>query len=327
VSEVLSPDAIAALVAAAKEGTVPERDTERHRRARRVRDFDFTRPIKLAPDQQRRVEKAHESFCRSTATRLSAELRSAVEFEVINVDQVTWANALGDVPQPSMFCPVGTRPIDTTILFCIEQGLLFRMIERLIGGGGVGDAPVRRELTEIELALTRRAVATMLEQLTLDWNDLFGLQLELLGLESQVANVQLAPASEPTIVITVEVRGLGGSSTMSLLVPYRSISPVAGRLQAQFGDADRPTADAATARIVHASVGGVDVEVQAEVAAVELTLGYVLSLAPGDVLRLGSAIGAGVTLCTGGVPLHYCKPGRRGERRAVEIVRRVEDAA
>jgi flagellar motor switch protein FliM len=325
-SEVLSPDAVAALVAAAKDGNVPDRQNERQRRARRVRDFDFTRPVKLAQDQQRRLERAHEAFCRTASTRLSAELRSPVEFEVINVDQLTWGGGLADVPQPSIFGVVATKPHDNALLVCIEQELIFRMIERLIGGPEDCE-PARRELTEIELALTRRTVVAIVEQLSDVWHELFGIDLALVELESQMANVQLVSPSEPTVVLTIETRGLGGSCTISVLVPYRAIAPVASRLHAQFGDADTPLADEETAEAVHAAVGAVEVEVLAEVAAVELTLAEVLALAPGDVVRLGGTAAGGVTLCAGGVPLHVCKPGRRGERRAVEVLRPAEEAA
>ena len=49
------------------------------RRPRRVRDVDFSRPTKFTPDQQRRFERAHESFCRGSSTRLSTELRNPLQ--------------------------------------------------------------------------------------------------------------------------------------------------------------------------------------------------------------------------------------------------------
>ena len=58
------------------------------RRPRRVRDVDFSRPTKFTPDQQRRFERAHESFCRGSSTRLSTELRNPLLIEV--VDSVTY---------------------------------------------------------------------------------------------------------------------------------------------------------------------------------------------------------------------------------------------
>jgi flagellar motor switch protein FliM len=296
----------------------------RARKPRRVRDLDFTRPVKLAPDQQRRIERAHDTFCRTASTRLSAELRAPIEFEVINVDQLTWSAALADVPQPSIFGVLSTKPADTTVLVALETPLVFRLIERLIGGSGE-TAPRDRLLTEIEVALTKRMLISLLEQLSVVWSELFGLTLELVALESQVANVELAPPSDPTVVLTLEVRGPYASSTVSLLVPYRAIASVADRLTGQFADlGETAHADKGFGEAVNSAVGNVEVEVRAEVGSVELTIHDVLALAPGDVLKLGTAAGDGVYLCAGDVRLHRARPGRNGSQRAVEVVERLD---
>ena len=326
-TEVLTPEQIAELVAAAKEGDVPAKASAPARRPRRVREIDFTRPVKLAPDQQRRFERAHETFCRTASTRLSAELRSPFELEVINVEQLTWSAALGGVPQPSIFGVVGTRPLETAILLSIEQPAVFNLIERLIGGGDSETVP-SRNLTEIELALTRRTFVGIVEQLSHVWRELFELDLGLLELESQVANVDLAPPSEPTVALTIETRSGRMSSTMSLLVPHRSIASVTGRLSSQYAEAlDVTQDDDALGDLVRASIGAVEVEVRAEVGTIDLTIGEVLGLGAGDVLRLGTSASAGVFVCADGVRLHRARPGRSGSRRAIEIVDGLETQA
>jgi flagellar motor switch protein FliM len=323
VSEVLTPDQVAELVAAAKAGEVPERPHGSGRRPRRVREIDFTRPVKLAPDQERRFERAHEIFCRTASTRLSAELRSPVELEVINVEQMTWSAAVGTVPLPSIFAVVQTSPLETAFLVCAEQALVFGFIERLIGGAGP-EAAVKRGLTDIEAALARRIFSGLLEQLSLVWQEAFGLDLSLVELESQVANVELAPPSDPTIVLTIETRGERSSSTVSLLVPYRSIASVAGRLSGQYADfAEAPEVDAELGAALETAIGAVDVEARAEVGSIDLTVGEVLALREGDVLRLGALADAGVELYVGHAALYHAKPGRSGNRRAVEITERL----
>ena len=94
--QVLSADAIAALVDAAREGRLPE-ETPTPQRRRRMRAVDFTRPTKFTSDQERRLKRSLEAFCRTASTRLSAELRVPLELEVINSSQLTWANAHGQV--------------------------------------------------------------------------------------------------------------------------------------------------------------------------------------------------------------------------------------
>ena len=67
-----------------------------------MRTVDFTRPTKFTADQERRIKRALETFCRTASTRLSAELRMPLELEVINVSQLTWGNAHAQVPPRSV---------------------------------------------------------------------------------------------------------------------------------------------------------------------------------------------------------------------------------
>src|SRR4051794_34104399 len=97
---VLSNDAITALVDAAKEGRLPEPPRPTGRK-RHMRPVDFSRPTKFTADQERRLKRAMEAFCRTAATRLSAELRVPLELELLNTTQLTWGNAHAQVPDGS----------------------------------------------------------------------------------------------------------------------------------------------------------------------------------------------------------------------------------
>src|SRR5262245_50199682 len=225
-TEVLSNDQVAELIAAAREGRPTGSDAPAGRRQRRVREIDFSRPTKFTKDQERRIERAHEAFCRALSLRLSGELRSEVELEVINVHQVTLGGAYADLPHSMLFCLARTTPIDTHVLLSAELKAVTSMIERLLGGPGT-PSRLDRELTEVELALAGRLFQIVLEELSGTWRELLGLELEMHQIESHIANVQLAPPSEPAVAVTMELRsGESMSATLSLVVPYRSIEPV-----------------------------------------------------------------------------------------------------
>jgi flagellar motor switch protein FliM len=320
--DVLSNDQVEALVQAAKQGQAGARPEApaRSRRAKRVREIDFSRPSKFAQDQQRRLERAHEAFCRLASQQLSAELLTEIEMDVLGVDQLTWSTAIAQVPQPSLNAIVDVRPLGTQVLMSTELSLLLRLVERLLGGAGTGMMRPR-ELTEIEMALVRRVFTTLLEQLTVTWDELVGVNFGLLELESQISTVHLAPPSEPTLVLTLEVKVDKASSTLSLVFPYRSIEQVLPQLSgSQYGEVH---IDPSTAGAVRAGVAGVDVEMRAEVASTALPIDQVLALRPGDVLRFRAPASEGVKLFAGHVPAHRARPGRNGNWRAVQIVERL----
>ena len=49
-----------------------------------------------------------------------------------------------------------------------------------------------------------------------------------------------------------------------------------------------------------------------------------LALQPGDVVGLDARADTGVTLYAEVVPVHRARPGRRGAKRAVEVLERLE---
>jgi flagellar motor switch protein FliM len=316
--QVLSADAIAALVDAAREGRLPEESPTPQRR-RRMRAVDFTRPTKFTADQERRIKRSLEAFCRTASTRLSAELRVPLELEVINSSQLTWANAHGQVLAGSIDAIADITPLMTRVMLSAEPGLVLAAIELLLGGSEVTEQRERR-LSDIDMALARHFFERMLAQLSVIWNDMVGLELSVAQLETHLETAQMVSVSEPTMTFTMEARFNGVSSTIAMLLPWSAIAPVADRFAAR---EDAPDRGEEEIRRVRRAVGGVDMTVRAEVASVELPIEQVLALQPGDVLRLDAPADAGVTLFADKVPVHRAKPGRSGSRRAVQITERV----
>lgn len=323
--QVLSPDAIAALVEAAKEGRLPDESGADRGRQRRMRTVDFTRPTKFTADQERRIKRVLDTFCRTASTRLSAELRMPLELEVINVSQLTWGNAHAQVPPRSVSCLVDVPDVGTRMLLSAELTLVLRAIELFLGGGSDGVALRERRLTDIDWALARHFLERLTAQLSIVWSDITDVELGVASLDMHLETAQTAPVSEPTLALTMEARMDGHSTTLALLLPFSAIAPVAHR----FSSRDDVAADGDERRTVavREAVGRVEMTVRAEVAAVELPIERVLALRPGDVLRLDARADEGVRLFAGAVPVHRASPGRSGGRRAVQITQRLGEAS
>jgi flagellar motor switch protein FliM len=321
-AQVMSQDAIAALVEAAKDGKLPEEPTADRMRQRRMRTVDFTRPTKFTAEQVRRIKRTLDTFCRTASTRLAAELRMALELEVINVSQLTWSNAHAQVPPRSIGCTVDVHPVGTRVLMSAETNLILSAIELLLGGSG-DSVPRERRLTDIDWALARHFFDRLLSQLSIIWSDVLELEVAPGTLETHLDTVQTAPVSEPTLAFTIEARMDRESATIALLLPYAAIAPVADRLGARD---DVASAGGEGADAVRSAVGRVEMTVRAEVASVELPIEQVLALRPGDVLRLDGRADEGVTLYADSVPVHRAMPGRSGARRAVQVTQRLEGA-
>jgi len=313
-NEPLNSDQIAALFEAAKSGNVPEAPAQHHRRSQRMRAVDFSRPTKFTADHQRRITRAVDGFCTSAGTRLTAELRTSVEFETLNTTQVTWGATQSLIPTHSLSVTLEVRPIGTRIMLTVETAFVLNAIEGLLGGGS-GRAPKDRRFSEIDWTLSRRLIESMMTQLSASWTDLGGLRFEIQDMELHADSTTIASVSEPTFVTMIEARMNKQSASLVLAIPWIAIEPVAEMIAGH----DPFDADTSEDPAIERALAGVPVTLRAEVASVPLPISDILSLQPGSVIRLGVQAEDGVSLYAENVKLGRARPGFNGSRRAVQI--------
>ncbi len=313
-NETMNPDQIAALFEAAKSGSMPEVAAPGPRRASRLRTVDFSRPTKFTSDHQRRIARAIDTFCVTAATRLTAELRTSVELEAINTAQVTWSAAQAQLPAHSLAVTLAVEPIGTRMLLTAEQSFVLIGIECLLGG--MPDRlPKERRFSEIDWSLSRRLVESLVGQLSLVWHDLGGLRFTVDEIDQHNDASTIASVSEPTFVVMIEARMNRQSAALALLIPWSAIDPVADHIAGREPATESESLDSAMAR----AIATVPVTIRAEVAAIELPVQEILSLEPGDLIRLGAPAESGISLFAENTRLGRAEPGCNGARRAVQV--------
>jgi flagellar motor switch protein FliM len=283
-----------------------------------MKKIDFTRPTKFTPDHERRLGRALAAFCRTSSTRLSAELRLPIELEFVEATQLTWGNAHERLASSALCGVVELRPTETQVLLAADAGFILTGIESLLSGGPEEPPPDRR-LSEIDLALAGRLFDDLLGQLTVVWRDLAGAELALVGIDSQLETAGVAPVSEPTLELAMRARMLDRDFALTLLLPHRAIAPVEERILGRRGDGDEAP-DPVTGLRLREAMAGIEVALRAEIAGPQTPAAEVLGLAPGATLRLGGRVGEGLGLCVEGVRVVRAKPGRSGSRRAVQVL-------
>jgi flagellar motor switch protein FliM len=313
----LSADQVAALVEAAKQGQLPEQPSAHSsRRAHRLRTVDFSRPTKFTSDHQRKISRAMDTFCQTSVTRLSTDLRTAVELETINTTQATWSAAQAQLPAGSLTVTLDVQPIGTRMLFTVERSFILMCLDCLLGGSP--DKPPReRRFSEIDTMLTRRLFESIIHQMSLVWQDMTGVTLSILEIETHNDTSQIAAVSEPTLVIVVESRVNKHSASMALLIPWQAIDPVAQRLTGK--ETRAPELELAGEAKIGRAMAAVPVTIRAEVAAIEMPIDEILALGPGSLIKLEIQADKGVTLFAENVKLARAQPGADGPRRAVQV--------
>lgn len=168
-SEVLSQAEIDALLNALSTGEVDAASIQDQPAEAQVRPFDFERPSKFNKDQLRTLEMLHDAFCRVVQTQLSAQLRTYVELTVTSADQVSYGEFVRSMPFPTLINILSLRPLEGNALLEMNLPLALSVIDRMVGGPGAYRGRLR-ELTEIELALTRGLTDVMLLGLNEAWS-------------------------------------------------------------------------------------------------------------------------------------------------------------
>jgi flagellar motor switch protein FliM len=313
----MSADQVAALVEAAKQGQLPEQPSAgASRRSPRLRTVDFSRPTKFTSDHQRRIERAIDTFCQTSVTRMSTELRTPIELETLNTTQATWSGAQSQLPAGSLRVTLEVQPLGTRMLFTVEQSFILMCLDCLLGG--TPDKPPReRRFSEIDTMLTQRLIESMVHQMSLVWHDLAGISLSIVEIETYNDASQIAAVSEPTLVVMIESRINKHSASMALVIPWLAINPVADKLSGK--ESREAEADLVGAAEIGRAVAGVPVTLRAEVAAIDMPIDEILALGPGSVIKLGVQADQGVTLFAENVKLARAQPGSNGPRRAVQV--------
>jgi len=298
--------------------------TLRSQRGPAVKRYDFRRPDKFSKDQLRTLQIIHESFARGMATHLSAYIRTMVEGEVVSVSQTSYDEFIRSLANPTLLGVLSLTPLEGSALIEIPPDLSFVIIDRMLGGPGT--VPPRfRELTEIEQTVMRRVLNRAVTAFGEAWESLVSMQPRLERLEVNPQFVQLVPPLEMVVVIVVRVTWPRMEGRINICIPHAALESVAPRLSAHylFGSAHTPESGKHVEELQR-RVASMTVPVTVTLGHAQVTVGELLELAPGDVVRLETRVSDDLPVRVGDRTKFRGRPGRLGSRLAVEITEVVD---
>lgn len=287
----------------------------------RVQALDFSAPTKFNSELRRRIGRVLTPFCKALSTRMATDLRAPVELHQVDARQLSWTAARASLPEDSLLAALDVAPIGGQMLLGLEMPLVLRCLDCMLGGSAATAAQTRK-LSEIDWALSRRLVDSIVLQLSLVWRDLGGLELAVGEIDLEGDAGLIVTIGEPTFAVTFELELAGLSSTLMLLVPWAAIEPVAGEILRNGSLAH--DADPREASAIHRGLSAAKVLLRAEIGATMLPVEQVLAMQEGSLLRLDARAEDGVSLLAENVLLAGAAPGRSGVRRAIKLTGPIE---
>ncbi len=279
--------------------------------------YDFRRPDKFSKDQLRTLQMLHETFARLAGSGLSAYLRAPVNIDLISLEQVPYEEYLRSINQ-SVFTIMSLPPLTGQAVLEIEFGLVFTMIDRMLGGPGKSIG--RNVLTDIEKPLVKQMIERMFHALKSAWEGVVIVNPGIEGMETSSQFVQIAPPNDIVVTILFEVKIGTQRSAMSLCIPYLVLKPITTKLSAQkwFAGTNRRHS-ASSRRMLSYQVNHSMVDCSVRLGGARLSIKDFLALKPGDILKLDQKTENDLSLLVGNVAKFEGKPALQGKKLVFSV--------
>jgi flagellar motor switch protein FliM len=288
---------------------------------------DARRPSRLNKEQMRALERLHKEFARSFGVALSALLRSAVDFKLTSLDQLSYREFILRLENPTCFNLLRANPLEGNLILDMNPSILYPIIDRLLGGGREPVAVARRPLTGIELRLVARITALGLQELRRAWSNVVELALSVERVESVAQLAPAVAAHEPVVLIRFDVGINDARGAMHLCLPNTALERIAGKLSDQLAAGHGPAVDSGQAvRQLGKGRPQSTVELVAELAETTITADDLQNLHVGDIITTEKDIHSPIAVCLDGVPRFHAQAGAFQGHKAIRVDDLLADA-
>jgi Flagellar motor switch protein len=206
------------------EAAIIANEKETEQTGGQIRQEKFTR------EHLRGISIIFEKFARTASKSLSQKLGVTVNITVASIDQLTVDEFYRSIPVPTTLALVGMEPLKGAAIFEIDPSITFAIID-IICGRKAGTTKPCRELTDDEKKVIKDIYDLLLEDIKQACTEVIDMRLTLEKIEPDPKFINLAPPSEMTALITLEVKIEGNASSitqgmMNYCIPFPVIEPI-----------------------------------------------------------------------------------------------------
>ncbi|MDF1879903.1 flagellar motor switch protein FliM [Sulfurimonas sp. MAG313] len=280
--------------------------------------YDFKRPNRVSKEQLRAFRGIHDKMARSLSSQISAIMRSIVEIQLHSVDQMTYGEFLMSLPNPTSFNVFSMKPLEGSGVLEINPSIAFPMLDRLLGGKGE-PFESNREFSDIELSLFETVLRVMMSTLKEAWGPVAEVYPAIESKESSPNVVQIVAQNEIVVMVVMEIIIGHSSGMMNLCYPVIALEPVLPKLASRDLMLNETSSKKSRNQELQVLIGGAGVSVEASLGSAELTLGEILNLNAGDIIRLNASADDIVTLRVDGKERFKGEIGLRRFRKSIKV--------
>lgn len=271
----------------------------------------------LSNESTRYLRGLHEGFARAVSHALDMFLGAPLELKLDRVEQVDVRAFSSKLTGNHYLLPLTVAPLSERVVACLEHGLLFRLLDLLLGG--VGEVlDLTREVTEIDEELFRSVMEVVCLQLERTWKSCEVAVALLPSIKPQVFEKLFA--SEERLLVLRFFLQMGESAEELVLV----LPATFGAALVQSGEVEE------SHNGVHALAAGHPLEtrllqclltISVDLCGNVVPLGELVALQQGSILDLRTPSDAPIQLRVDGHAIFDATPVKNGRNKAAQLVR------
>jgi len=325
--DVLSQNEIDALLAALSSGEMDAEDLKKEEVTKKVSVYDFKRAVRFSKDHIRSLTRIHENFARYLTTYFSAQLRTFVQINVVDVEQLPYDEFIRSIPKMTILNVFEAEPLEGRMVLEVNPNVAYAMLDRLLGGPGTAPAKMN-SLTEIETIVMEKVFSRAFDSLQEAWKTIIDIKPKLEGLETNPQFMQVVSPNETIALISFSTKIGDTTGMINLCIPHVVLEPIMPRLSVHhwFVSQKKERIPEEVEMLEH-RVKKTKLPIIAELGEASITIQEFLGLALGDVLTLNKPIDEGLKIRVGEKIKFVGSPGSIKDRIAIQIDEIVNEGA
>lgn len=318
----LSQKEIDSLLSSFDQGEVEVSTHEEH--AKKVVPYDFKRPERIARDQLRAIETLHEVFCRNVQAVISGWLRTILDIRVSSVDQLTYAEFINSLPNPTCFNVLSCEPLEGNFILEVNPVVAFMVIERLLGSAKGSTSLPERPLTDLEWKLVDRIISRFLTGLQEVWASISNVTFKVTGRESNPQLMPIMPPNEPVVAVAIEFSMGEYKGHVNVCIPVMSVENIMDKISTHTWFVKKKDSGVLKQETITETLAGAQLTLSAFFLDHYIKIGDLQSLQVGDIIVTSHHEQDPLTICVESKPKYLGIIGSIKEKRAVRVIRKLD---
>lgn len=285
--------------------------------------YDFTKSETVSRGRLPGLEIIFNNFARRLQSMFASELGKSVDVNFDGMEILSYEQLIQSFPLPASIHAVRLEPLRGMGVMVVESRLAFAMVELFFGGAGQKAMKVEgRDFTPIESRFLGKFVERMLVGMEESWHTTMPVKGRYLRSEMNPYLLNAASMGDAMVMAPYTVNMSPITGTILFSLPLAAVEELREKLKAGTAIDDPESAGIFDrAREIFLDV---EMDVQAVVDVIQMSVGEILRMRAGDILQLNSPGLHEVTLAIEALPKFVGKAAERNGNKVLVVTQRAE---